>query len=116
MRLTLLPKDFISIHIRYTDKKIFVASYNWDCIQYVKTIFGEENVFNFSYIPKELSGKPIHENNYNLNKEKFVLDCLCDFFILCISKEYYYTCKDSGYSKNVEIVRKSGMFTTYSNL
>ena len=66
MRLTLLPKDFISIHIRYTDKKIFVASDNWDCIQYVKTIFGEENVFNFSYIPKELSGKPIHENNYNL--------------------------------------------------
>ena len=125
-RMSFLPKDYIGIHIRHTDrtsdyisflkekqdvfigKKIFVASDNWECINYVKNKFGVENVFTFSEIPKELTGKPIHENNWVLDRERFVLDCFCDFFMLCMAKEYYYTCKESGFSKNVEILRELG--------
>ena len=133
-RLAKLPDNFISLHIRNTDRKssykefikehydklhdrkIFVASDNYECIEYIQTIFTNKNVFSFSNIPKELKNKPIHENNSALNKEEFVLDLISDFFLLCFGKEYYYTCFESGYSKNIQILREKHLAMVYKKL
>ena len=122
-RLKKLPDDFISIHIRNTDRKsdvnvfletnhdnfkdknIFVASDSLDAIQIIISKYTPERVYTFSNIPGH--GKPIHENNINLNKEDFIIECLSDLIVSCFGKEYYYSCQESGYSKNILLLRKN---------
>jgi hypothetical protein len=122
-RLQKLPSNYISIHIRNTDRKtdlinfikkneynfknksIFLASDNYKTIEEMKKIYNK-SIYTFSNIP-DINGKPIHENNYKLNIEEFVLDCISDMILLSFGKEYYYSCLESGYSKNVQLLRKN---------
>ena len=119
-RLSKLPKNYISIHIRNTDSisnldefikknhssfkdnNLFVASDNLNSIKYIQKLY--KNVYTFSNI-LDIGNKPIHEDNSNLNKEQFVIDCIADIFLLCYGDEYYFSCPESGYSKNVILLR-----------
>lgn len=119
-RISKLPKDYVSIHIRNTDRvsnmkefiknnhsnfvgrNLFVASDNLNSIKQMKTLY--KNVYSFSNIP-DIGNKAIHANNWNLNKEEFIIDCIADIFLLCYGKEYYFSCIESGYSKNIILLR-----------
>lgn len=124
-RLKKLPKPFVSLHLRNTDKKsdtlsfvanilpfltnkhVFVATDNYQSLQHVLSLYDNTKVHTFSKLPTDLKliGKPIHENNAKLNKEEFVIDCLADLIILCFGDSFFYSCKDSGFSKNVCLLR-----------
>ena len=116
-RLSLLPKKFISIHIRNTDKKsdylnflkdnkakfvgknIFLASDNFTVIENIKNTYGSK-VFCFSNIPenKDISGG-IHYNHKGIDSQEFIIDCFVDLLLLAHANEFYFSCPNSSYSK-----------------
>jgi hypothetical protein len=122
-RLSKISESYISVHIRNTDRKsdtkvfmdkyknklknsiVFVASDNLDTIEEFKAEY-KDKIITFSNIP-DFKGKAIHENSLTLNKQEFILDCIADIIILCYGKEYYFSCPESNYSKNVELLRKN---------
>lgn len=124
-RFKCLPNGYISIHIRHTDRKsyiaeflkvneahfknkdIFIASDNYECINMIKDIY-KTRVYRFANIP-DIQGKPIHENNVKLKIDEFILDCISDMILLCFGNKFYYSCHESGYSKNVTILRETGI-------
>jgi len=116
-RLSLLPKKFISIHIRNTDKKsdyldflkinetkfvgknIFLASDNFTVIEHIKKTYGSK-VFCFSNIP-ENKGKSggIHYNHMGIDNQEFIIDCFVDLLLLAYADNFYFSCPKSSYSK-----------------
>lgn len=117
-RLQQLPKDFIGIHIRNTDKKSNIPAF----IKEHKNIFIQENcdtpqptalfiasddrilldnlynnyknVYRFSDIPilrkNEIN---IHHYNHTVEHTTFIIDCFVDLLLLASGKGYIYSCK-----------------------
>lgn len=122
-RFKSLPKDYVSIHIRNTDKSsnvdtflethkgylvnkpIFLAS---DCVNTIskfKTIY-ETNLHSFATIPDN-KGKNIHYHHSEVDQETFIIDCLVDLLLLAAASSYYYSTTNSGYSKLAKILHDS---------
>jgi hypothetical protein len=116
-RLNLLPKSYVGLHIRNTDKKsdyrlfiekntaelenksIFLATDNIDVITYIKGLYGL-NVFNFSNIPDNTGKKNgIHYNHIGISQHDFIIDCFVDMLLLASSSSFYFSCVSSSYSK-----------------
>jgi hypothetical protein len=115
-RITVLPKKYISFHIRNTDHKsnvpefieihndkmknnvFFLASDNKENIDDIKKKFGS-NVYTFSNITtQEL---PLHFIRHKSHDDKMqnIRDSICDLLILSGGTEFYYSNKYSGYSQ-----------------
>jgi hypothetical protein len=118
-----LPKKYVSVHIRNTDynsdvskfieennhalehNTIFLASDNKNTIDEMKTKYGS-NIVTFAYIPDN-GGKPIHDG-YKRTKEesrKYNIDTFVDILLLAAADEYYFSCKNSGFSNAVADLR-----------
>ena len=115
-RLAVLPKDYISFHIRNTDYKsdfsgfieihkekmlsspFFLASDNQNNIDTIKSEFGS-NVYTFS--KGSSNGFPLHflEGKSEEYKKQNIIDNICDLLLLAGGKEIYYSQQCSGYSK-----------------
>jgi hypothetical protein len=117
-RILKLPSEYISLHIRNTDRQtnnldgflnnintkimnncVFLASDNKKTIDYIKDIYGTK-IHSFANITDN-NGKNMH-NNYNkglITNEELVIDCLVDLLMLSSGKEIYYSCPQSNYSK-----------------
>jgi len=125
-RYKILPKDYISVHVRYSDRKsdintfiednnevfkrnkIFLATDSYDILQKFINLYGDENIYSFSnlqhYKQNSEPDKPLHFRKKD-NIQEFIIDCVCDMFLLSYGKEYYYSTIKSGYSKNVSYIR-----------
>ena len=114
-RLNELPNKYISMHIRNTDYKSDVDSFllthhmiliNNSCFiatddiitrDKIKQKYGS-NIYFFSNIPK-LKGANIHYNHENIDHTQFIIDCIVDILLLASANNFYYSNKQSGYSK-----------------
>jgi len=114
-RLNQLPNKYISIHIRNTDyksnvdefialhddklknNKFFLATDDIKTIDKCKLLYGM-NVMHFSNIPDN-NGKNIHDNHTKINQQEFIIDNFVDLLLLASSNEFYFSSKESGYSK-----------------
>ena len=56
------------------------------------------NVMHFSNIPDN-NGKNIHDNHANVNQQEFIIDNFVDILLLASANEFYFSSKESGYSK-----------------
>ena len=53
---------------------------------------------HFSNIPDN-NGKNIHYNHNNINQTEFIIDNFVDLLLIASANEYYFSSKESGYSK-----------------
>jgi hypothetical protein len=116
-RILKLPKEYISLHIRNTDRLtnnlddflnnintkimnncVFLASDNKKTIDYIKNIYGTK-IHSFANITDN-NGKNMHYyyNKGLITNEELVIDCLVDLLMLSSGKEIYYSCPQSNYS------------------
>jgi len=104
-RFNKLPKNYISVHIRNTDKisnvDTFLQSYKNELIGQpmflgtdhaptilkFKEIFGE-HIYCFSKIPDN-NGKNIHENHSLIPTREFNIDCFVDLLLLASGSKLY---------------------------
>lgn len=111
-----MPKPYIGIHIRNTDRKsdvhgflskykkqiqnkhIFLASDNIDTIQEIKEEFGSY-IHTFSEIPKLEGKRNIHDNHPTIDNHKFNKDMILDLLLLASANEFIFSCIQSGYSR-----------------
>jgi len=125
-----LPENFISIHIRNTDytsnfkkffenhlndfknKNIFLATDDYKVVHFFKEIF-KEKLFHFSNIPSIIvkKGRGFHYDNIVIPSSIMIEDCISDFLLCCLGSKYYYSCEKSGFSKNIEIIKKNHLET-----
>ena len=127
MKYLILAKDYIAIHVRNTDyssnfvkfqedhhsyllknKNIFLATDDYKVVEYFKKKY-KEKLFHFSTIPnvKIQKNKGFHYDNNIVTAKTMIEDCISDFFLCCLGSEYYYSCKESSFSKNIEFIRKN---------
>jgi hypothetical protein len=126
-RLEKLPNNYISVHVRNTDyksnvdkfikdnydkfnnKSIFLASDDNNTIEKFRIVFSNKNIYNFMNMNmnnKYKNNHPIHIMKRNVkDHEQFNIDTMTDFLLLKNGKEYYYSCKQSGFSRAVEDMR-----------
>jgi hypothetical protein len=117
-RIAKMPKDYIGIHIRNTDKKsdipafiakhsnifipqnsdiqlegaIFLASDDIKLLNDFKTKY--KNIYTFSNIPLRKKGEEnIHKYSHDMEHSMFIIDCLVDLLMLASGKEYFYSTK-----------------------
>jgi hypothetical protein len=119
-RFNLLPKNYISIHIRNTDyksninefiteyynklkdKPIFLAS---DDINVIKIFKDKFNIYSFTELKELNNNRALHFIVRDKEEhEKFNIDTVVDFLLLASSKEYYFSCAKSGYSNCAKIL------------
>lgn len=118
-----LPSGYIGVHIRNTDyqspveefikqhesifrsRVIFIASDHQPTINYFQK---EYNALSFSMIPEVPPGKNIHESDEAQQlrttveqTRQFNIDTMVDFLLLAASSEFYFSSKQSGYSRSV---------------
>jgi hypothetical protein len=104
-RYNKLPKDYLAVHIRNTDKKsnvddfldkyanelqgmpIFLATDHAPSIQKFKDLFGS-NLYSFANIPDNNS-KPIHYDHSNIHTQEFNIDCIVDLLLLAGGSKLY---------------------------
>jgi len=109
-RYNKLPKDYVAVHIRNTDKTsniddfltkytdelqgkpIFLATDYAPCIQRFKDLFGS-NLYSFANIPHN-NGKSIHHirlyhNHANIDTQEFNIDCIVDVLLLAGGSKLY---------------------------
>jgi len=105
-RLSALPKDYESIHVRNTDlttdyetffdtivgavanKNVLVCSDDVKCVAYAKAFFTDSNVFTLTDIP-DMNGKSIHK--HAPNKFKTNIDTMIDLLGLAMSSHIHFT-------------------------
>jgi len=115
-RVSCLPKEYISFHIRNTDHKsdifgfvemhrekmstlpFFIASDDQNAINYIMSEF-PKNAYTFS--KGSIDGIPLHflRNKTDDYERETMINCICDLLLLVYGKEYYFSCHHSGYSK-----------------
>lgn len=118
-----LPSYYIGVHVRNTDyssnvpefikmhekqfseKALFIATDNLNSLESFKEKYGS-NVFSFTNIP-DSSGNPLHEvgNRTKEESRKYNIDTFVDLLLLATANEYYYSCKESGFSGAVVELR-----------
>lgn len=106
-RYNKIPKPYIGVHIRNTDKKsnvqeflnkygeylkdkqVFLATDNYELINTFKSLFNN-NLHSFSKIPKIYS-RGIHYHNNLQNKEQNNIDMFVDLLLLAASNEFLWS-------------------------
>lgn len=126
LKYNTLPKDYVAIHIRNTDytsnfrkfqenhkhlltnKDIFLATDDFKVTDFFKQTY-KERLFQFSNIPsvKIRQNRGFHYDNKIILPEIMIEDCISDFILCCLSDKYYYSCKESSFSKNIELVKQN---------
>ena len=110
---SIVPK-YLGLHIRNTDyksdvpsflekmtplieryDKTFVASDNPVTIDEIKALFGDK-IVTFSYLPSFTH--PQH-NIHRDDNTKFIIDLLCDLYLLILSDQCHCSIYSSGYSR-----------------
>jgi len=118
-RLSCLPEDYISVHVRNTDyssdvydflknnkhhfvrKNIFLASDNTETLSFLKKEFEiiGSNVFSFSNIPKFDSSFKGGIHKYKVeDKDSLNIDAISDLVLLSLGNRYYFAPSRSWYS------------------
>lgn len=123
-RVSVLPKDYISFHIRNTDytsnvssfiethkqkmltSPFFLASDNQNDIDKIKSEFGN-NVYTFS--KGSPNSFPLHflAGKSDEYKKQNIIDGICDLLLLAGGKEIYYSQQNSGYSNLAAYLQKN---------
>jgi hypothetical protein len=118
-----LPSYYVGVHVRNTDyisnvpdflnthekqfaeKALFIATDNLSSLELFKKKY-DSNVFSFTDIP-DSSGNPLHEGRLRTKEEsrKYNIDTFVDILLLGTANEYYYSCKESGFSLAVVELR-----------
>ena len=121
-----LPASYTGVHIRNTDRTsnvetflrsrlhrlkhvpVFLASDNSKTIDRVRDQLQKQHcqVFTFADIPP-FQGKCIHYHHTTIPTREFNLDLMVDFLLLVHSKDYFFSCPNSGYSLAVQQVRQN---------
>lgn len=121
----MLPKEYISLHVRNTDyktnisyylnkneekflgKDIFLGSDNRNSVDEITDFFEKKSrIYFFSNIPYN-DNKPLH-NTYDFkDRKEYIYDIITDIFLLSLGNEFYYTCELSWFSKNIVEIRKN---------
>lgn len=118
-RYNQLPKDYISVHIRNTDKKsnigkflekyknkikdkpIFLGTDHAPTINNFRELFGS-NIYSFANIPDN-NGMNIHYNHSLVPTNEFNVDCLVDLLLLAAGAVLYLShvikYNESGYGR-----------------
>jgi hypothetical protein len=104
-RYNKLPKNYISVHIRNTDRlsnvddflnkykeeitgnPIFLATDHAPTILKFKEIFGS-NLYSFATVPDN-NGKNIHYNHKSVPTRQFNIDCFVDLLLLASGSKLY---------------------------
>lgn len=98
--------DFIKMHEKqFAEKALFIATDNVNSLELFKEKYSS-NVFSFTHIPDN-SGNPLHEGSNRTKEEsrKYNIDTFVDLLLLGTANEYYYSCKESGFSLAVVELR-----------
>jgi hypothetical protein len=122
-RYNLLPKDYISLHIRNTDRRsdissfinehdklidnkhIFLATDDSNVIDIFKKKYN--NIYTFAKICENKTSGGIHFVVRNeVEHTNFNIDTVVDFLLLSSAKNYYYSCSKSGFSICADILFK----------
>ena len=91
--------EFISLHDdKLKNTRFFLATDDANTISKYNNIYGD-NVIQFSNIPKTINNANIHYHHDNLDQTEFILDSFIDLLLLASANEYYYSSKESGYSR-----------------
>lgn len=116
-RLSLLPPNYISIHVRNTDytsdvaaflnenaahfsnKDIFLASDDISTIRRFQDLYGSR-VYSFANIPETKDGRNIHDHHASIPDDEFIVDTIVDMMILAYGSEFYGSSRQSGYTKS----------------
>ena len=117
-RYSSIPPDYISVHVRNTDyssnvgdfinenknnfkdKNIFLATDSFQTLTEFKNKFGSR-IYSFSDLTvNKDSNKALHFSERK-NIPQFITDIFCDLLLSCYGNEYYYSSKQSNYSKNI---------------
>jgi len=105
-RLALLGPGYTAFHIRDTDyrtnyqqkilqvaKKVrgalFVATDNYESVEFCRSVFGNDRVFSFSDLPNE-AGLPLHYFQGDINVYSRNRDALVDLLMLALSRKYFF--------------------------
>ena len=104
-RYNMLPKDYMSVHIRNTDKlsnvdefidkykdelidkPVFLATDHAQTIIKFKEIFGS-NLYSFAAIPDN-NGESIHHHHKSVPTREFNIDCFVDLLLLASGSKLY---------------------------
>jgi len=128
-RKSILPDEYISIHIRNTDYQsdvedfftthdeifksnpIFIASDHASTIEACKARYNQ--VYSFSTIPFLPDKTNIHESELSQSlrntKEEirmFNMDAFIDFLLLAHGTHFFYSSKQSGFSRSISFLRE----------
>lgn len=116
-RLSLLPPNYISIHVRNTDyksdvaaflnenaahfsnKDIFLASDDIYTIRHFQELYGSR-VYSFANIPETKDGENIHDHHASISNDEFIVDTIVDMMVLAYGSEFYGSSRQSGYTKS----------------
>ena len=127
-RVSKIDAAYTSIHIRNTDYKsdyqsrilalsdsiqgpIFLATDNYEVLDFCRSVFGSERVFNFTQFP-EFAGFPIHSAKW-MDSWRSNKDAICDLLMLALARHYiFFPLKSgqegwpvySGYSKLADVL------------
>jgi hypothetical protein len=117
IRYNLIPKPYISVHVRHTDisaniedflnknkeliknKNIFLASDNVSIINLFKERY--DNVYTFSYLVEVNQYGLHHVKRTTKDQINYNIDTIVDLLLLSNGDEYIYSC-GSGFSKLAE--------------
>jgi len=118
-----LPLKYLGVHVRNTDytsnihqffdknknffksREVFLGTDDYRTIDF----FRKNNIkmYHFSNIPsiRLKKGKGFHYNNNIIEPKELIQDCISDFFLLCLSDVFIYSSEESGYSKNIIMIK-----------
>lgn len=138
-RFDSLPIGYVSVHIRNTDYKsnvplfikkhydilknenIFLATDDVESLKLFQKHFN--NVYTFTNIIKssnKLYGRKSGGIHFIIRKKKkheiFNIDTVVDFLLLANSKNYYFSCKKSGFSNCAKILFDNKKIVKMENL
>lgn len=130
-RRSLLPEEYISVHVRNTDYKsnvngfikkhskvfeanpIFLATDDYDTIQKFKQLYGSQ-VKSFAQI-KPLDGAEAHHKKDMTPKENrtLTIDAIVDLLLLAGGTTVYASSKESGYSRVAKLLHDTPKILTH---
>ena len=121
-RRSLLPEEYISVHVRNTDYEsnvdgfltkhskifeanpIFLATDDYDTIQKFKELYGNQ-VYSFAKIKPLDGAEAHHKKDMTLRENRtLTIDAIVDLLLLASGKTIFASSKESGYSKVAKLL------------